>query len=158
MIPEAAARLIGKTDNMIIMEVEKGAIKKYADAVSDYNPLYWNAEYARNSRYGSLIAPPGFFGWPCYWAEAGPIFSGLREEIIKAITEAGFDRVLDGGIEYEFYLPVRAGDTLAAAPRIKDIYERESKNGKMLFSVIETSYMNQNGDMAARARQTLIYR
>ena len=44
------------------MEVEKGAIKKYADAVDDHNPLYWDDEYAKNSRYGSIIAPPGFFG------------------------------------------------------------------------------------------------
>jgi len=158
MIPEELNKLIGKTGDTAIMEVEKGAIKKYADAIDDDNLLYWDDEYARNSRYGSIIAPPGFFGWPCFWGEAGPTFSGLLDEVVKAMAKAGFGRVLDGGMEYEFLIPVRAGDTLAATPRVVNIFERETKGGKMLFSVIETSYLNQNGSLAARGRQTIIYR
>jgi hypothetical protein len=35
--------------------------------------------------------------------------------------------------------------------------EREGKGGrKMVFGVIETTYHNQNGELVAKARQTLI--
>ena len=158
MLPEEVTRLIGKAGDVAIMEVEKGAIKKYADAVDDFNPLYWDEEYARNSRYGSIIAPPGFFGWPTRWTGSMPAFPKLRDEVSAILTQAGYTRGLDGGIEYEFFCPVRAGDILTALSRIIDIYEREGKTGKVVFSVIETTYTNQNGDLVAKARQTSIRR
>jgi len=101
MLPEEIARFIGKVGDIIIVEVEKGAIKRYADAVGDFNPLYWDGEYAGKSRYGSIIAPPGFFGWPSKWSEWGPNYTSLREEITPGLAQAGYRRALDGGIEYE---------------------------------------------------------
>lgn len=158
MLPERLQKLIGKAGEPMIMEIEKGAIKKYADAVGELNPLYWDEEYARNSRYGSLIAPPGFFGWPVKWQGAMPFFPQIRAELVDALTAAGFGRLLDGGIEYEFFYPVRPGDILVSIMKIAEIYERESKGGTLVFSVTETSYTNQNGALVAIARQTLISR
>ena len=158
MLPQEATQLIGKAGGTVILEVEKGAIKKFADAIGDRNPLYWDEEYARNSRYGSIVAPPGFFGWPTKWKRAMPFFSELRQEVIDTITKAGYSRVLDGGIEFDFFQPVRAGDTLASVPRVASIQERETKSGKMILSIVETTYTNQNGDIVAKAHQTLIHR
>jgi acyl dehydratase len=61
MLPQEVIQLIGKKDETIIMEVEKGAIKKFADPIGDTNPLYWDEDFARNTEYGRIIAPPGFF-------------------------------------------------------------------------------------------------
>ena len=158
MISKEVTKLIGKVGAVRIMEVERGAIKKYADAVDDRNPVYWDEEYARNSRYGSIVAPPGFFGWPTKWMGTIPAFSELVQEARAAAAQAGYSRSLDGGIEYEFFCPVRAGDILTALPRIIDIYEREGKTEKLAFLVIETIYTNQNGDLVAKARQTMIHR
>lgn len=55
--------------------VEKGAVKKFAEAVGDLKPLYVDKEVAEKSRYRGLIAPPTFprtfeyseiqdMGWP----------------------------------------------------------------------------------------------
>jgi len=158
MISEEVTNLIGKVGDIMIMEVERGAIKKYADAVDDRNPVYWDEEYARNSRYGSIVAPPGFLGWPTKWTGSMPIRTRLRDEVSAILAQAGYSRGLDGGVEYEFFCPVRAGDVLTALPRIIDIYEREGKAGKLTFSVVETTYTNQNGDLVAKARQSLIHR
>jgi len=158
MLPQEVAQLIGKADEVVIMEVEKGAIKKFADAIADLNPLYWDEEYARNSGFGTIVAPPGFFGWPTRWQCAMPFFSPLRQEVIDTLSQVGLSRILDGGIEYDFYHPVRAGDTLSSLSKIKDIRERETKTGKMVFSITETTYTNQNGDVVAKARQTIIHR
>ncbi len=58
------AELIGSQSDPVILEVERGAIRKYAQAVGDPNPLYSDVEYAKKSKYGELICPLGFFGWP----------------------------------------------------------------------------------------------
>ena len=158
MLPEEVTELIGKVGDIMIMEVERGAIKRYADAVDDRNPLYWDEEYARDSRYGSILAPPGFFGWPTRWTGGMPILPELVDKVSAILAQAGYSRSLDGGIEYEFFCPVRAGDVLTALTRILDIYEQEGKTGKLFFLVVETTYTNQDGNLVAKVRRTLIRR
>ena len=56
MLPEKVRKFIGQTSDTSIFEVEKEVIRRFADAVDDPNPLYWDEEYAKKSRYGlSLI-------------------------------------------------------------------------------------------------------
>ena len=158
MLPDEVTRFIGKVLSTSTLEVEKGAIQRFADAMGDPNPLYRDEDYARNSRYGSLIAPPGFFGWPTKWTGALPVLTKLSEEVGDVLAQAGYPRLLDGGIEFDFYCPVRAGDVLAASPKVINISERDTRSGYLVFLIIETTYINQKGDLVAKARQTCIYR
>ncbi|MFA4837618.1 MAG: MaoC family dehydratase N-terminal domain-containing protein [Dehalococcoidia bacterium] len=158
MLSEKTLKLIGKSGEVKMLEVEKGAIKKYADAVGETNLLYWDNEYAENSRYGAMIAPPGFFGWPTRWHGAMPFHEELQVDLISALGADGYTRILDGGIAFEFFRPVRAGDTLASLTRIVSVVEKETKGGSMSVSQIEASYTNQNGDMVAKATKTMIIR
>lgn len=165
MLPEEITKFIGKSIGVVACEVEKGSIKRFADAVDDPNPLYWDEKYAAKSRYGSIIAPPGFFGWPVKLPR-GMTFQRptdisdppeITENLRAALAKAGFWRAVDGGIEFEFFLPVRAGDALSAKSSIKDIREREGKAGKMAFLIIETAYYNQKNELVAKAGATAIY-
>lgn len=164
MLPEEITKLIGQVTGTSIFEVEKEAIRRFADAVDDSNPLYWDEEYAKKSRYGSIIAPPGFIsspwlsGRPTKWPKRGATSSETRGDLRVALAEAGYGRVLDGGMEYEFFGPVRAGDTITASSSIKDVIGREGRTGKMAFVISETTYTNQNGELVAKARATSIHR
>jgi len=153
MVPDSLKQYIGKVDPPHLREVEKGAIRRYADAVGDDNPLYNDEEYARKSRYGCIIAPPGFFGWAKKTISSSEGLVGL----IGAMIEAGYAGILDGGMAYDFYLPVRVGDTLVVSPKVADITLKEGKT-KMMILRFEASYTNQNGDLVARSYQTLIGR
>jgi acyl dehydratase len=158
MLPDEVKQFIGKTVGVRIFEVERGAIRRFADAVDDPNPLYRDDEYARNSRYGSIISPPGFFGWPSRQPRGAPLVVESTPELGLALAKAGYSRVLDGGMEYDFFYPVRAGDTLVASTVISNVREREGSTGKMAFMIMETTYTNQNGDVVAKARSTSIHR
>ena len=155
MIPEKAQQYIGKISAPRVFEVEKGAIRRYAEAVGDDNPLYRDEEYARKTRYGGIIASPGFFGWPVGTVSEGGADAG---SVVKAFSEAGFPRLLDAGMSYEFYQPVHTGDTLVASSMIKEITEKESKSGVMFIYVVETTYLNQNGELVARSYHSTIAR
>ncbi|MBM4446698.1 MAG: MaoC family dehydratase [Chloroflexi bacterium] len=50
MLPEEVTKFIGKSTGVVVCEVEKGAVKKFADAVDDPTPFYWDEKYARNSK------------------------------------------------------------------------------------------------------------
>jgi len=158
MIPEEARPFIGRIDPPIVRRVEKGAIRRYAEAVGNDNPLYYGEEHARRSRFGSIIAPPGFFGWPVEPASASTGLPDIVVELQAALSKAGFHRILDGGITYEFRSPVHAGDTLVATPRISDIVEKQGKSGAMMMCLFEMTYLNQQGDLVARSVQTFFAR
>jgi len=152
MISDEIQSMIGMWAEPVVLEVERGAIARYADAIDDPNPLFRNEEYAKNSKYGGIIAPPGFFGWP---VGGGDIEAGMSR-VVGAVAEAGMLRILDGGIELNFYVPVRAGDTLVTYGKLADVREKQTSQGKMLFLIIEQKYLNQDGALVAVARQTLI--
>ena len=58
--PKALKDAVGWESKPQVIEVEKGRIRRFAQAVQDANPLWQDEEYAKNARYGSIIAPPTF--------------------------------------------------------------------------------------------------
>ena len=114
-IDDVKQKYNGLAGETVVSEVEKGSVKRYADAVVDLNPLYLDEEYAQKSRYGTIIAPPGFWGWPVKPEQMRP---KILFEMLADFRAAGFPNILDGGIELEFMLPVRVGDVLVSLPRV----------------------------------------
>ncbi len=160
MLPEEITKWIGKPTGTSVFQVEREAIRRFADSVGDDNPLYWDEEYAKKSKYGSIIAPPGIMATPWYGGRAKPW--GKREEATGGgqgpnLAKAGFGRVLDGGVEWDFFKPIKAGDTITAVSSIKDITVREGRTGKMAFIIRETTYTNQKGEVICKARGTSIH-
>ena len=146
--------MIGTLSEPVIMEVGRVAIRRYADAVGDDNPLFHEVEDAKAAGYEDLICPPGFWGWPI----KGRATIGGMSIVGAVLIKAGLWRILDGGVDQEFYIPIRAGDILTAYSKIADIREREGKTGRMVFTTVETTYLNQNGDTVAVNRATIIAR
>jgi acyl dehydratase len=138
------------TLDTIVFKVEEGAIQRYAQAIGDPNPLYNDPDFARKTKYGRLIAPPGFTGWPI---KAGRLSDKLLESLLKAGAPS---RLLDGGVEFEFIEPVGSGDILTATTKIASITERETRLGKTMFTTLETTFVNQKGNVALKGRSTFI--
>jgi hypothetical protein len=157
MAPSGILKYIGKTSEPFILEVEKGAIKRFAAAIGDNNPLYWQESHENSPNY-KIAAPPGFFGWPTKWFGSRPFNNPLKDELSDALKEAGYSRFLDGGIEFEFYKPVFSGDILVAVIKVVEIYQKKSTQGALIFVVFETTYKNKYGKLIAKARQTRIAR
>ena len=160
MLPEAIKKLIGTGGSVKLYEVEKGAIRRFAAAVDDANPLYSDEEYARNSKYGAITAPPGFFGWPLNQDRGSPLAIDIPPELESAFEQAGYplSLVLDGGMEYEFFLPVYAGDILTAATTVRSLRERSSEAGTIIVAFLDTTYHNQHGILVAKQQAMFIRR
>ena len=134
-------KAIGTESEPRVSAVEKGAIRKFAQAIGDPNPLYQDEAAARRSRYGGIIAPPTFLRS----LEANPL-----------PLESPHTRLLDGGSEWEHFHPVRPGDRITATQRLVDVFERTGRVGTMLLTVLELRYENQLGQLVATQRNTLI--
>src|SRR4030042_5555095 len=150
VITEEIRKMIGGPSEPIILKIEEGAIQRYAQAIDDPNPLFNDIENAGKNKYGRLICPPGFTGWPI---KGGISFIKLVESLIQAGAPP---RLLDGGVEFEFFEPIGAGDVLTATAKIANMAERETKMGKTMFTKVETTFLNHKGKVALKSWSTLI--
>lgn len=150
LITEKLRMMMGVPSEPIVFKVEEGAIQRYAQAIGDSNPLFNDIENAGKNKHGRLICPPGFTGWPI---KGGISFIKLVDSLIKAGAPP---RLLDGGVEFEFFEPIGAGDVLTATTKITNMVERETKMGKMMFTKVETAFLKQNGNVVLKSWSTMI--
>lgn len=139
--------------------VTKRDIGRYADAIGHRNPLYWNEAYAKNTPYGSVIAPRLFFGI----MGGDPSEDMLRSDGSLGTEDAipypkSLPRRMAGGRDFEFFLPVCPGDVITARRRIADIYQRQGSTGPLIFTLSETTFVNQDGQVVAKETTTGIAR
>ena len=138
--------MIGLTGDMFFFEVEKRHIRQFAEAIGDQNPLYVDEEYASKTPYKGIIAPPTF---PVVVGTDG----GGRFPI-----ELDEKRMLHGEQEFIYYRQIRPGDRLSCQMKIRDVYDREGKSGKMQFLVVDTEVKDEEGKMVVVSRLNIIYR
>ena len=111
-------------------------IVSYARALGETNPLYVDAEAARDGPYGAVIAPPGFYTYMRF--RPGPN-AGLK-------SKSHQDRLgYMAGQNIEYYEPIRAGDTISATACIDQVYAKTGRTGRLIFVVTRTTYANQHG-------------
>jgi len=58
--PELKAMVGQETDLPGIEAIDRTSIARYAHAISDLDPLYLDEEYAKQTEYGGVVAPPTF--------------------------------------------------------------------------------------------------
>ena len=140
---EMRQQAIGVESPPVTIDIEKGAIIRFAEAIGDANPLFNDEEVARQSQYGGLIAPPTFLRS----AKAG------RPDLPFDIP---FERALDGGSDWEYFEPVRPGDRITAVAHVSNITERAGRLGPMLITTVVITYRNQFDQVAATQTATSI--
>lgn len=144
VITDELTSKIGVEAPQVTIEIEKGMLRRLAEAVGDPNPLWQDEVKSRKSRYGEIIAPPALL-----------LSAQMRRPRITPV-ETELTRVLDGGVEIEFYEPIRKSDVITMISKMVDLYERETKRGLMLFQISEIKYVNQFGEVVAKQRSTII--
>ncbi len=143
-VTEEALKQIGKAGEARTVEVERGAIRRFAEAIGDPNPVFNSDREARHTRFGGMIAPPTF-----------------GRSLAAAIPDVKLDmgesfRGLDGGSDWEYFEPIRPGDRITVQTKVADLRESAGRLGPMVFITTETSYTNQFGQVCALQRSTAI--
>lgn len=150
--------------------VERGAVRRYAQAIMDPDPIYMEDEAVRGTRYAKPVAPPLFpnamlrlpFGERDLVQEraSDPHFDGAVGSSTLGLPPLPLvnSPLLNGGSEVELYRFAEHGEAIGIKSRYLDIYERESSKGVMLFVVIETDFLDRDGKLVMRFRKTQIRR
>jgi len=136
--------LVGKEFTPYRVEVEKGVIRRLAEAIGDQNPL-WQDQDSEKSPGKEIMAPPAL------------CLSMMMYGFIPGVTVL-LNRGLDAAHSWKFHAPIRAGDVLTVRSKIVDSYERQGKKfGVMVFLVFETLLSNQQGEKVCTHRGTMLW-
>jgi acyl dehydratase len=103
--------------------VERGALRRFAQAIADPSPLYVDEEVARDSRYGGLLAPPTF----------PRTFDYGRIEGLE-LPPAG---LIHGEFSISYERPLLVGEEILCRMSLKDSYDRRGRRGLLGFLVFE---------------------
>jgi acyl dehydratase len=138
--------LIGRESEPVLHEVEKGAIRRFAEALGDPNPLALDEAAARAAGYPGLVAPPTFavtLGW---------------SERFRHSLDLGTRVLLQSEQVFEFARPIVAGDRIRVKSKVADVQERAGASGPMDLLVIDDQGLDETGEWVFRSRATFILR
>jgi hypothetical protein len=117
-----------------VYEIEKGMLRKFAEAIEDPNPR-WQEE-----------APPTL---PA---------ALVPKQLIKKLFNADIPlkRLLNGTSELEYLKPIKAGDVISVTAKLTRMRQMAGAEGPTLFMFTEMTYANQRGEVVVRGKNTYI--
>jgi hypothetical protein len=117
-----------------VYEIEKGMLRKFAEAIEDPNPR-WQEE-----------APPTF--------PAALVPKQLLNKLFNA--DIPLKRLLNGTSELEYLKPIKAGDVISVTAKLTRMRQMAGAEGPTLFMFTEMTYANQRGEVVVRGKNTYI--
>jgi acyl dehydratase len=138
--------LIGRESEPVLHEVEKGAIRRFAEALGDPNPIYVDETAARAAGHPGLVAPPTF-----------PVVLTSNERFRHSL-DLGTRSILHGEQQFEYVRPLLAGDRIVVRSKVADVQERAGASGPMDVLVIEDEGRDEQGELVFKTRAMLILR
>ena len=128
-------------------------IRRFGDGIGDYNPLWKNEEYAANSRFGMITAPPTFI----YGVSLG-IAAAINGNMNPRRLSSRHFPMNYSGAEIEFLRPIWQGDKITVQEQVGDVIRKQSKRlGPFVFFTGLVSYTNQRKELVA-TKKTLMAR
>jgi len=130
-----------------VVEVERGRLRFFAEAIGETDPIYRDLDAARASGHPDLPVPPTFF------------FSlGLEgADPFGYLDELGIDlgRVLHGEQSFDYFTTAHAGDVLTLTERFVDV---SSKRGGALEFLTKVTDISRDDEPVARATSVVVIR
>ena len=117
-----------------VYEIEKGMLKKFAEAIDDPNPRWLNE------------APPTF--------PAALVPRALLHKLFNA--DIPLKRLLNGTSDLEYLKPIMTGDVISVTAKLTRLRQVAGAEGPTLFMFTEMTYTNQRGEVVVKGKNTYI--
>lgn len=119
---------------MVDRPLTEELVIRYALGIAHMSPLYYDEAYAKNTRWGGRIAPPGMLS--------------LTERCNGAMEGLPGVHTIWRQSVYEWFRPMMMGDLLDSKTFLKTADKVPSKfgGGEAVVQIYETSVKNQEGD------------
>lgn len=118
------------------------ALRNFANGIGDANPLYRDEEYAKGTRYGALIAHPGW------------VASVFPHWVLQGLPGIHADH---SASDWEFLRPVYMNDKITPKCKFVGLDVKTSRfAGKTVFEYQRFEYWNQRRELVSRGYNMLV--
>jgi acyl dehydratase len=119
-------------------EATLDTIRHYAWGLGDYNPLFWDEQYAHRGPYRQVIAPPTFL-YSSFDGAIGVGFPGVQP--------------IYAGTEWTFHDVIRRGDRIVPTARLGEVTLHAGRHSsRFAIQRVETEYRREaDGGLIASA-------
>lgn len=151
---EEEMRIPPKTHRYVVTARD---IKRFAQSIGDTNPLYYDETYAKQTSYGSIIAPPLFC--QCMTFEDVPV-NELSEDLspVELKIDLPATKTMGGESHYILHKNIRPGDIITVSTQVESIMKKQGKSGQLFLVSIKTRFVNQLGELVAEELATYVKR
>lgn len=160
LIGAATAARVGTVAATATGEVIRRDWQRWAAAVGDDNPLWFDPDYARANGYRDVICPPLYLQYAILGV--APLSSlrpdGSSGAVSGSLSFPNAPRRMAGGESTTFHLPAYHRDEIEMVRTISDIVEKEGRSGRFVLVTWHTVYHNQHRELVAEATTSMIAR
>ncbi|HEY7053980.1 MAG TPA: MaoC family dehydratase N-terminal domain-containing protein [Mycobacterium sp.] len=160
MIDAESAARVGTVAATATGEVNRRDWQRWAAAVGDHNPLWFDGDFARANGYRDVICPPLYLQYAVLGVTA---LSGLRPDGSSGAVSGGLafpkaPRRMAGGESSAFHLPAYHRDEISMVRTIETIDQKHGRSGDFVLVTWRTVYRNQHDEVVAEATTSMIAR
>jgi acyl dehydratase len=155
-----AEQVIGKTETFELGAIDPLWAQRYAIAVDDLNPIYFDAEYARGLGHRGIVAPPNYLATLRGPQRSGPTDGDLLEDGLSPSARPPISslQAMGGGQSLEFHAPVYCGEVVKVERTILDVQEKAGRSGPLITITEKLRYTSASGEPKLTLRNTLLCR
>jgi acyl dehydratase len=136
------------------LEVTRDGARHFVNGYGDDNPLYCDEDYARGTRWGTLLAAPGFHY--TMGEDAAPVPDAETKALLKGDPFVGLGSY-QAVMEFEWYNPLVLGDRCRLLQTQVGVQEKASRfGGRTAHVTRDFLYANGDGLIHAIRRGTWI--
>jgi acyl dehydratase len=134
--------------------------QRWAAAVGDHNPLWFDPDYARTNGYRDVICPPLYLQYAILGvsplADLRP--DGSSGAVSGSLAFPKAPRRMAGGESTTFHRPAYHRDEIEMIRTIESIVEKGGRSGRFVLVTWHTVYRNQHDELVAEAATSMIAR
>jgi 3-oxo-4,17-pregnadiene-20-carboxyl-CoA hydratase alpha subunit len=137
--------------------VNQAMIRHWCEAIGDELPIYTDAEAARASVHGEIVAPPVMLqAWTMRGIKGRPPSGGTaQDELMRLLESAGFTSVVATNCEQEYVRYLHLGDRLSVTSTIESVSDEKTTGlGAGHFVTTRQTYTDADGAVVA----TMLFR
>jgi acyl dehydratase len=160
LIDDESASRVGTVAATATGEVNRRDWQRWAAAVGDHNPLWFDPEYARAQGYRDIICPPLYLQYAVLGVTALDALrpDGSSGAISGSLAFPRAPRRMAGGESTSFLGPAYHRDEIDMVRTIESIVEKQGRSGRFVLVTWRTVYRNQRDELIADATTSMIAR
>ena len=133
---------IGKRSEKVKNRIERGAVRRFVQAIQDPHPIYLDEEWGKQSRYKENLAPPTF-----------PITFNYGTIADLSLPDKG---LIHGEQTFHYERPLLVENELYCWMEVTNYTEKSGKNEKLGFLFLTKYGEDSSGKLLFSAKQIII--